>query len=40
MEGFSLLIYVYTALGIMTLVRIILGGVAVLAAVLYFMKRA
>lgn len=40
MEGFSLLIYAFTALGIMKFIQMLVTGVAVLATVLYFIKRA
>lgn len=40
MEGFSLILYALAALGILSFIQTILIGLAVLATVLYFMKRA
>lgn len=40
MEGFSLIIYALTALGIMKFIQTVLTGLVVVATVLYFMKRA
>lgn len=40
MEGFSLIIYALTGLGLMKIIQTVLTGLVVLATVLYFIKRA
>jgi len=40
MEGFSLLVYALTALGVMKFLQTLLVGVGSIAVVLYFIKRA
>lgn len=40
MQGFSLIVYALQQLGILTFIQTILIGVAAIAVVLYFIKRA
>lgn len=40
MEGFSIILYALERIGILWFIKVFLTGVAVIGAVLYFLKRA